>query len=87
MLVNEIVVEKLVWAKSGNRATRKYRCGAGSRKGRVVSSASACFAPINIQKRLTLKKTKAKQGRKMTRKAQKTKRINPVSNRVKRLNK
>lgn len=87
MLVTEIITEKLVWAKSGNRAMRKYRCGAGSRKGRVVSSAAACFSPINIKKRITLKKTKAKQGRRMTRKAQKTKRINPISKRVRRMNK
>ena len=66
MLVTEIITEKLVWAKSGNRAMRKYRCGAGSRKGRVVSSAAACFSPIDIKKRITLKKTKAKQRKRST---------------------
>lgn len=86
MYIAEIISEKMVWAKTGNRAVRKYRCTSGSRRGRVVSSAAACYAPINIQKRLTLKRTKAKIGLKMKRKAQKTKRINPISKRIKQLN-
>ena len=87
MTANEIITEKLVWAKAGNRAVRKYRCNSGSRRGRVVAQAAACFSPIDIKKRLSMKRTKAKLGSKMARKAQKTKRINPVSRRIRSMNK
>jgi hypothetical protein len=46
----------------GNKITRKYRCTSGPRKGQVRSSPAACNAPINIKKRQTLNKTKAKLG-------------------------
>ncbi len=87
--VTEPLIEtKIVWAKKGkNNITRKYRCSFGKRKGRTVSSPSKCSAPIDLKKRFQLKKTKAKMGPKMTRKAQKTKRMNPASRRVRALNK
>ena len=87
MLVSEILVEKLVWARSGKKAVRKYRCTSGNRKGRVVSTAAQCFSPLDIKKRITLKKTKSKFGKRLARKARKTKRINPVSRKIARLNK
>ena len=88
LLTNIELTEKQVWARtSGNSVVRKYRCSGGKRHGRVVTSMSKCYAPINIKKRLDLRKTKAKQGKRMTRKSLKTKRINPASKRVQRLNK
>ena len=87
--VTEPLIEtKIVWAKKGkNKITRKYRCTFGKRKGRAVSSPGQCGAPIDMKKRFTLKKTKARLGKKMTRKALKTKKFNPTSKRVKALNK
>jgi hypothetical protein len=41
-----------------------------------------CFAAPDIKKRQTLKKTKARLGARLIRKAKKTKRINPASKRV-----
>jgi len=88
MLIEEIVGEaKAVWGRSGNRVTRKFRCMSGSRKGRVVSNPSQCFKPIDIKKRMTLRKTKAKMGSRLTRKASRTKRLNPISKRLQKLNK
>jgi len=86
--VTEPLIEtKIVWAKKGkNNITRKYRCSFGKRKGRVVASPSQCSAPIDMKKRFQLKKTKARLGKKMARKARKTKRFNPASKRVKALN-
>tara|TARA_B100000945_G_scaffold283295_1_gene252244 strand:- start:2277 stop:2558 length:282 start_codon:yes stop_codon:yes gene_type:complete len=86
--VTEPLIEtKIVWAKKGkNNITRKYRCSFGKRKGRVVASPSQCSAPIDMKKRFTLKKTKARLGSKMARKARKTKRFNPASKRVRALN-
>lgn len=86
MLVSDLF-EKQVWAKSGQKIVRKYRCTSGNRQGRVVKSAAQCFSPIDMKKRLTFKKTKAKLGSKMIRKARKTKRLNPQSKKVRALNK
>jgi hypothetical protein len=86
-LVEENILEaRMVWRKSGNKIVRAVRCTAGRRKGRVVSTASQCSAPINMKKRLTLKKTKAKFGSRMKRKAQRTKRMHPASRRLRMMN-
>lgn len=87
MKIADIVVEtKLVWARRGNTVKRKIRCVAGPRKGRVVSDPKQCNAPIDVKKRASLKRTKLAKGLRMTRKAKRTKRYNPVSKRVKALN-
>ena len=71
----------------GNKVVRAVRCTSGRRKGRVVSKSSQCSAPINMKKRMTIKKTRAKMGARITRKSQRTKRMNPASRRVRALNK
>lgn len=86
MKISEIT-EGATWARTGKKVVRKYRCGAGRRKGRVVSSMSQCFAPIDVKKRMTFKKTKARLGGRMTRKAQRTKKMNPASVRIQKMNK
>ena len=83
----ENLSERQVWAKSGSKVVRKYRCTSGPRKGRTVANLGQCFAAPDIKKRTKLKLTKARLGAKMTRKAKKTKRINPASQRVRALNK
>ena len=90
MLLREMfdtVLEAQVWARSGKKVVRKYRCTAGKRKGRIVARPAQCFAAPDMKKRFTLKKTKARLGGKMARKARKTKRVNPASRRVQALNK
>lgn len=91
MLLRELtsapLEEKQVWARSGKKVVRKYRCAGGSRHGRVVSKIQQCFAAPNIKKRMQLKRTKARLGAKMLRKAKRTKRVNPASKRVQALNK
>lgn len=77
---------RMVWRKVGNKITRGVRCTSGVRKGRTVKSASQCSAPVDLKKRLTLRKTKAKMGKRMAKRAKRTKRINPLSRRLKRLN-
>jgi hypothetical protein len=86
MLIEEIE-EGMAWAKRGNKVVRKFRCGSGKRKGRVVSSPAQCFAAPDIKKRMKLKQTKARLGARMVRKAKKTKRVNHASKRVAALNK
>jgi len=90
MLLNELFTsleEKQVWARKGTKIVRKYRCAGGQRKGRVVSDPTQCFKVVDIKKRAALKRTKARLGAKMARKARRTKRINPASKMLKRLNK
>ena len=83
----EIYEARMVWRKVGNKVKRAVRCTSGRRKGRVVSKASQCGAPIDFKKRLTLKRTKAKFGTRIARKARRSKKYNPVSRRVAMLNK
>jgi len=90
MLLREMFLEPLdekqVWARSGKKVVRKYRCTSGNRKGRVVSKPGQCFAAKDVKASLRLKRTKARLGSRMARKARKTKRINPASRRVQAMN-
>jgi|TARA_R110000868_G_scaffold362295_1_gene624370 hypothetical protein len=90
MLLREFFIdqidEKQVWARTGKKVVRKYRCSSGRRKGRVVSKIAQCFAPLDIKQSVRLKQTKKKLGSKMARKSRKTKRTNPASRRLKQLN-
>lgn len=81
------VEEGIAWKKRGDKIVRQFRCVSGPRKGRVVASPGQCFKPIDIKRRLSLRRTKAKMGTKATRKARRTKKFNPVSKRVKAMNK
>ena len=91
MLLRELFIdqieEKQTWARSGKKVVRKYRCTGGSRKGRIVSKIAQCFAAPNVKKKIQMKRTRARLGAKMARKAKRTKRVNPASRRVQSLNK
>jgi len=90
MLVFELTQpldEKQVWARSGKKVVRKYRCAGGPRKGRIVAKSSQCFVAPDLKKRFTLKKTKARLGKRMAKKAKRTKKFNPASRRVAAMNK
>jgi hypothetical protein len=81
-----ITEARMVWRRSGKKIKRAVRCTSGRRKGRVVSSPAQCSAPVNMKKRMTLKKTKARMGKRLSRKSQRTKRLNPASRRLRTLN-
>ena len=88
MRIDEIVIdEKIAWKKRGNKVVKQFRCTSGNRKGRIVASPAQCFKPIDIKRRLTLRKTKAKMGSRAARKSNRTKKFNPVSRRAKSMNK
>lgn len=86
-LTQNTLCEKQVWARTGNKVVRKYRCVGGQRHGRIVSKMAQCYSPVNIKARITLKKTKARLGQKIARKSKMTKRRNPASRRVQSMNK
>jgi hypothetical protein len=93
MLIEEIISEeeleeaKLVYARKGKTIVRKYRCSAGRLKGKTVATPTACFKPVDIKKRFTLARTKAKMGSRIARKSKMTRKMNPASRRLKSLNK
>ena len=92
MIISEFTDTKLfearmVWRKMGKNVKRAVRCTSGRRKGRVVATAAQCGAPIDFKKRLTIKKTKARMGKKIARKSRRSKKYNPISRRVASLNK
>ena len=67
MLISDITEEqiteaRMVWRRMGKTIKRAVRCTSGRRKGRVVSKPSQCTAPINMKKRMVLKRTKSQNG-------------------------
>ena len=91
MLIKEVTSidldEKQIWGRKGTKLTRKYRCVSGRRKGRIVSKMAQCFAAHDMKKRITMKKTRARLGARIVRKSKRTKRVNPASRTLARLNK
>ena len=88
MLVEDIIQidEKQIWGRRGKKLVRKYRCSSGQRKGRIVAKIAQCFASPNVKKKMSMKRTRARFGTRMARKARRTKRTNPASIALKRLN-
>lgn len=87
MQIIEVVEATQVWSKAGGKSVRKYRCTAGIRKGRVMSSPSACNKPVNVKKSASFKKTKRKKLPQIKYKTRIAKSSNPASKRGSRLNK
>ena len=81
-----LIETKAAWARRGNKVKRLYRCTSGPRKGRIVNEPSRCSKPIDLKKRMQMRKLKAAKGKMMVRKTKKTKRTNPASRRLKALN-
>lgn len=75
-----------IFGKKGNKTVRKYRCTSGSRKGRIVAKPSTCTAPKNAKAAQTLKKTRRSKGKTLDLKRSRTKRTNPASRKLARLN-
>ena len=91
MLISDITEEqiteaRMVWRRMGKKIKRAVRCTSGRRKGRVVSKPSQCTAPINMKKRMVLKRTKARMGKRLSRISQRTKRMNPAARSLRQLN-
>lgn len=85
---NTVIAEaKMVFGRRGTKVVRKYRCTVGKRAGRIVSDPKQCNAPIDLKKRFVLKRTKSQKGNRMAKKSQRTKRTNPASRAIQKLNK
>jgi hypothetical protein len=78
----------MVWrrnARSG-RATMNWRCESGPRAGRTVPNVGDCSAPPDVAAAQRMKKTRQRTKIRQARKTKRTKRIDPTSKLVKRLN-
>jgi hypothetical protein len=75
------------WKRTGTKNTRQFRCKSGPRKGRVMASPASCNKPINSKKRASLIKTKTRLGNQRKFKSKQTRKRNPYSRRLKKLNK
>lgn len=78
---------KLVYARRGNSIVKKYRCTTGKRKGKLVSTPQGCFGPIDLKKRMRMKRLRKQKAKIMAYRTQRTKSYNPVSKQIVRLNK
>lgn len=87
MIVEEIVEGvTTAWQRRPGSNVRKYRCKSGPRKGRVMASPASCNRPIDTKKSATMKKTKTKLGKQKAFKSGLTRRRNPFSRRLRKLN-
>jgi len=75
------------WKRQSGKNVRKFRCKSGPRKGRVMASPASCNAPFKAGKSANLKKTKAKFRKQAAFRSNLTRRRDPNSRRLKRLNK
>ena len=82
-----IVEARRVWARRGNKVVMKFRCTTGHRKNRLVATPQTCSKPLDLKKRFTIKRTKARLGARIKRKTARTKRFNPITKRITQMNK
>ena len=73
--------------KGGVKQVQKFMCTGGPRAGRRVSSVAQCSAPVDVDKKIQMKKTRARTKVRQARRARRTKRIDPSSLLSKALNK
>ena len=78
---------KMVWRRKGNKVVKGYRCTTGRKKGRLVDTPADCSKTIDLKKRFKMKKMLQQKGTRIRRKAIRTKKRNPVSMRLQRMNK
>jgi hypothetical protein len=87
MKIAEVTGTPQIFGKYKQSVKRRYRCQSGPRKGRIVANPETCSAPINIQKRQTMRSTRKKTQTIQGKRASYTKKYNPTSKIVKKLNK
>lgn len=78
---------KMVWRRKGNKVVKGYRCTSGRKKGRLVNTPADCSRTLDLKKRFRMKKMLQQKGTRIRRKAIRTKKRNPVSMRLQRMNK
>ena len=88
IILDNIIAESasMAWGKRGDEIVKKYRCLSGPRKGRLVNAPSDCAKKLDLEKSKRMKRNLAVKGKKMARKARRTKRVNPISKQIQKRN-
>ncbi len=76
-----------VWARKGRAVVKKFRCVTGRKKGRIVNTPADCGTIVDLKKRQNFKRTKLTKANRIKLKTKRTKKYNPASVRVQRMNK
>lgn len=89
MRVAELLTEGAlqIMGRKGNKLVRKYRCTAGSRKGRIVADPATCNKPKRVKSSINIKKAKARRSSAMKVASARTKRARGTTQRLTRINK
>ena len=85
----EFVTEhRMVWRRNPRtgKVTLRWRCESGSRTGRTVPTVKDCSAAPDMAQAQRFKKTPARTKIRQARRTRRTKRVNPASRLVQRLN-
>lgn len=88
MRAHEFITEhRMVWKRSSKgKVALKWRCETGPRAGRTVPTVKDCSAAPDVAQAQRMKTTRQRTKIRQARKSKKTKRINPVSRLIQRLN-
>ncbi len=90
MKINEITEgineHRMVWKSTKKGPKLAWRCTSGFRTNRTVPDARDCGKPIDYAQRARMKVTRARTSKAQARKAKKTKKINPISKLIRKMN-
>lgn len=88
MRVSEFITEhRLVWKRTPAGIKLRWRCESGPRKNRTVPNVTDCSAAPDMAKAQRMKTTRKRTGIRQAKKTKRTKKINPQSRLISRLNK
>jgi len=81
--VNE---HRMVWKSTKKGPKLAWRCTSGFRANRTVPDARDCGKPLDYAQRARMKVTRARTAKAQARKAKKTKKVNPTSKLIRKMN-
>lgn len=89
MRAHEILQEhRMVWKRNSRtgKISLRWRCESGLRAGRTVPNVNDCSASPDVAQAQRMKKTRQRTKLRQSRRTKRTKRINPASRLMQRLN-
>ena len=76
-----------IFGRRSGKVVRKYRCTSGQKKGRIVAKPQTCTTPIKVGRSVGSKKAKSRKSALIKIKSRLSKRVNPRSKLITKLNK
>lgn len=89
MIITDILTEGAtqIYGRRGGKLVRKYRCTTGQKKGRIVAKPQTCNTPIRVSSKVSAKKARSRKSPLIKIRSRITKKTNPRSKLVSKLNK